>query len=93
MSVKVQLPPGCSGFDCKDGTKYTANRPGGHIEVSDRHADAINGGQYGDTGLVSAKGALSFGTKKSRWCANCARVWNAWNETCPKCASACDLIG
>lgn len=88
MGVKVQLPPGCSGFDCADGTKYKANRKGGTVEVSDRHAKAINSGQYGDTGFVSAKGALSMGTKDGRWCQNCNRIWNAWNKVCSKCGQA-----
>lgn len=86
MSVKVQLPPGCYGFDCKDGTKYTG-KPGGSVEVSDRHAKAINQGQYGDKGLVSAKGQMSFGTKRGQLCEPCGRLWNAWNKTCPKCAT------
>ena len=85
MSVKVQLPPGCSGFDCKDGTKYTANRAGGMVEVSDRHASAINKGQYGEQDFISAKGQASFGTKKGQECPSCGRLWNAWNKVCPKC--------
>lgn len=87
MSVKVQLPPGCKGFDCADGTKYTAKKAGGSVEVSERHAAAINGGQYGQTNFISAKGALSFGTKNGRWCRTCNRLWNAWNHTCSKCGS------
>jgi len=85
MGTKVNLPPGCSGFDCKDGTKYTAAKPGGTIEVSSRHAKAINSGQFGDTGLVRADGAVSFGTKKGRECSACARVWNVWSKQCPRC--------
>lgn len=92
MSVKVQLPPGCKGFDCKDGTKYTAKKAGGQVEVSDRHAAAINGGQYGDTGLVSAKGAQSFGTRKGRWCEPCHTVWNVWTTHCNKCGAECALV-
>ena len=84
--TKVQLPPGCYGFDCKDGTKYTG-KPGGTIDVSDQHAKAINQGQFGETGLVSAKGALSFGTRKGRLCETCNRLWNAWNHTCNKCGA------
>ncbi len=87
MSVKVQLPPGCSGLDCKDGTKYTATKPGGSVTVSDRHAAAINSGQYGDTGFISAKGAQSFGTKRGQRCEPCNRLWNAWNKTCPRCGA------
>jgi len=82
---KVQLPPGCYGFDCKDGTKYTARKPGGTIEVSDQHAKSINEGQFGDTGLVSAKGALSFGTRKGRLCPSCNTIWNVWTKVCHKC--------
>ena len=85
MATKVQLPPGCSGFDCKDGTKYTAPRPGGTVTVEDRHANAISAGQYGESGFISAKGAVSFGTKRGQWCPACRRVWNAWNTTCPRC--------
>ena len=85
MSVKVNLPPGCSGFDCKDGTKYTANRPGGTVEVSDRHAAAINKGQYGSADFIAADGAQSFGTKRGQRCERCNRTWNAWNITCPRC--------
>lgn len=86
MSTKVQLPPGCYGFDCKDGTKYTG-RPGGSVTVSDRHAAAINSGQFADKGLVSAKGAQSFGTRRGQHCEPCGRLWNAWNTTCPKCGA------
>lgn len=92
MSVKVQLPPGCSGFDCKDGTKYTANKKGGMVEVSDRHAAAINKGQYGETGFISAKGSLSFGTRQGRWCGDCKRLWNVWNSACPRCGADCELV-
>lgn len=87
MTTKVQLPPGCSGFDCKDGTKYTANRPGGQVEVSDRHASAINASQYAEQDFISAKGQLSFGTKRGQECVACRRTWNAWNVTCPRCGA------
>lgn len=83
--AKVNLPPGCYGFDCKDGTKYTASRPGGTVEVSDRHAKAINAGQYGAQDFISAKGSQSFGTRSGQLCESCGRLWNAWNKTCPKC--------
>jgi hypothetical protein len=83
--VKVNLPPGCSGFDCKDGTKYKADKPGGSVTVSEDHARAINQGQYGQKDFITAKGAQAFGTRRGRWCAPCRRVWNAWNDTCPRC--------
>lgn len=87
MSVKVPLPPGCGGFDCKDGTKYTADRPGGFVTVEDHHASAINKSQYAEMDFISAKGAQSFGTKRGRRCASCRRVWNAWSVACPRCGA------
>jgi hypothetical protein len=87
MSKRVNLPPGCSGFDCKDGTKIKADKPGGTVVISDRHADALNRSQFAEQGFISAKGALSFGTKRSMICVHCNRVWNAWNSTCPKCGA------
>lgn len=84
--AKINLPPGCIGLDCKDGTKYTADRPGGSVEVTDRHSDAVKGGQFsGDANLLSGAAPLSFGTKRSRRCAPCGRIWNAWSTECPKC--------
>lgn len=85
MAVTVELPPGCKGLDCLDGTRYTAAQPGGRIQVEDRHAEAINTGQYGEHGLMSAKGLMFLGTKKGRECAPCKRVWQAWSLLCPKC--------
>jgi hypothetical protein len=85
VPTKVNLPPGCYGFDAKDGTRYNANRPGGHVTVDDRHARAINQGQYGQQDFISAKGAQSFGTKAGQLCESCGRTWNAWNSVCPKC--------
>lgn len=87
MSVKVNLPPGCSGFDCKDGTKYTADRPGGSVTVSDRHASALNRSQYADQDFISGKAPQTFGTKVTMVCDSCNRRWNAWNHECPKCGT------
>jgi ssDNA-binding Zn-finger/Zn-ribbon topoisomerase 1 len=84
--TKISLPPGCAGFDCKDGTKYTADRPGGTVNVAERHADAVKKGQFaGDAHLIGNVGRLSFGTQRGQKCPECRRVWNAWNLACPKC--------
>lgn len=86
--TRVNLPPGCTGFDAKDGTKYTANRPGGAVEVSERHAKAIETGQFGGDGnMLTASGAVFVGTQKGRQCTHCAnrQVWNVWNLECPRC--------
>lgn len=86
--AKVQLPPGCYGFECKDGTKYTG-KPGTSVDVSDRHAEALKKSQFGGDGhLIGHVGRLSIGTKDGKWCRSCNRLWNVWNSTCPKCGTA-----
>ena len=85
MSVRVTLPPGCEGFNMQDGTRYSA-KPGGTVNVAERHARAVDKQIGGDAGLAYAGGFRGFlGTKKGRWCATCARVWNAWSQECPRC--------
>jgi hypothetical protein len=85
MGVRVNLPPGCEGFNMEDGTRY-ATKAGGTVEVAEHHAKAVNRQIGGDAGLAFAGGFRGFlGTKKGRWCALCCRLWNAWNDTCPKC--------
>lgn len=84
MGVKVKLPPGCSGIDAQDGTRYTG-RKGGVVEVSDTHAAAIRRSQHQDIGMLSGTEAHFIGTKKGRWCEPCKRLWNAWSTECPKC--------
>jgi hypothetical protein len=89
MTVRVTLPPGCSGINCADGSRYSAPRAGGSILVEDHHAAAIPGSSLGN--MLSASGAISgIGTKKGRMCPSCNdnRVWNAWNKECPKCGAS-----
>ncbi len=87
MSVRVKLPPGCSGVDSRDGTKYTAARPGGTVVVEDQHAAEMARSKRtgSDNGMLSLKEGWSFGTKGSRWCEACRRLWNSWSLTCPRC--------
>lgn len=83
--MKITMPPGCEGFNMEDGTRYSG-KPGGTVEVSDRHAKAVDRQIGGDGGLAYAGGYRGFvGTKTGRWCAPCRRIWNAWSHTCPKC--------
>lgn len=87
---RVNLPPGCYGIDFPDGTRYNPPRRGaGHVQVSDRHADAIRRGWYGQAGVMVADEQHAMGTKTGRWCVACtpARIWNAWNALCPRCGT------
>jgi len=86
MGTRVQLPAGCSGITCADGTRYSGTK-GGSVEVSDRHAKAIRNQQGTAAKMLTATGAVNLGTKKGRWCINCqpARIWQAWSDVCPRC--------
>jgi hypothetical protein len=86
MSARVELPKGCYGLECADGTKYTAD-PGGHIEVSDRHAAAIKTSQHGQIGMLSASKAYHLGTKRGRRCPRCHFLGQAWSVECPRCGT------
>jgi hypothetical protein len=85
VSVRVYLPPGNSGFTMEDGSHYQS-RPGGHVDVEDRHAPAINRMLgNGDAGLLSATGRHFIGTKAGRWCAPCRFLAQGWSTECPRC--------
>jgi len=85
--ARVELPGGCYGLECADGTKYTAD-PGGHIDVSDRHAAAIKSSQHGQTGMLSASKAYHLGTKGGRRCPRCRFLAQVWAADCPHCGAA-----
>jgi hypothetical protein len=88
MVVRVNLPPGCDGLNMEDGTRYSAPQSGGTVTVADHHARAIDKlSTGGNAGLVSASFRGHLGTKRGQWCEACARIWNAWNDTCPKCGA------
>ena len=89
MATRVQLPAGCYGIEAADGTKYTA-KPGGHVEVSDRHAKAIQKSQHQTIGMLNGRQGFYIGTKKGRWCKGCRRLWQAWSIECPRCGGATD---
>ncbi len=84
MTVRVNLPPGCEGFNMQDGTRYSASQ-GGTVTVADRHAKAVTRQIGGDAGLADGRFKGFLGTKRGRWCAACRRAWNAWSVTCPRC--------
>jgi hypothetical protein len=83
MPERVQLPPGCGGFTCADGTRYDT-KPGGSVVLEDRHADALAKSQHSSIGLVT-KGATAIGTRNGRWCQPCRFLAQAWSATCPRC--------
>ncbi|HWB34547.1 MAG TPA: hypothetical protein VHA75_00830 [Rugosimonospora sp.] len=86
---RVTVPPGCTGLDMADGTRYRADR-NGQVQVADRHADAIRTGWYGSAGVMAATNTTTLGTARTRWC-SCVpgrKAWNAWTYTCPRCGAA-----
>jgi hypothetical protein len=87
----VNLPDGCRSLQMQDGTRYVASRAGGKVTVADSHAAAIDRiPGNGTAGLVHASFREYGAGGNGRWCRNCqpARLWNPWNELCPKCGEA-----
>lgn len=84
MSVRINLPDGCSGLTMEDGTRY-AGRKGGAVTVSDEHASAVQRFSGGDAAILSGQFRAFAGTRAGRWCQSCKRLWNRWNATCPNC--------
>lgn len=86
----VQLPDGCYGLDMANGRQYTADKPGGKVEVSGRDARFIDTSYYGQgqAGIMRGGPQFTIGTRKGRWCEPCRRLWNAWSHLCPRCGAA-----
>jgi len=85
-TTRVELPPGCYGLECADGTKYDG-KPGGHVDVAARHAAAIRTSQHGRIGMLSASKAYAIGTKGGRRCPRCRFLAQRWADACPRCGT------
>jgi lipopolysaccharide biosynthesis regulator YciM len=85
MTTKVNLPPGCYGTEMADGTKYTAKKPGGTIDMADRHARAMDKSQHAGIGLLSSTHSFRLATKNGRHCPACGFSAQCWSKSCPRC--------
>ena len=76
-----------------DNTVYKVDRATGRMNVDNEdHARAINQmSGNGDAGLLNGQFRV-FGSspRAGRWCRSCqpARLWNSWNDFCPRCNAA-----
>ena len=85
MTRRINLPPGCRGFNMQDGTPYSGTE-GGHVYVEDEHAPFIQRQVGGDAGLVGSAAFRQFaGTKDGRWCGSCRFLAQRWSVVCPRC--------
>jgi hypothetical protein len=79
---RVTLPDGARAV-AMDGTdRYTAG-PGDKVSVNAAHAQAIR--TFGQSRPAGER--FAFGTRRGRYCGGCARTWNAWSVTCPRCGA------
>lgn len=81
--AKISLPDGCKGLDFPDGSKVSG-KGGGSVEVSEAQARQIDNSWYGRSNVMGGQ-KLQFGTRKGMRCRPCKRLWNAWNDVCPRC--------
>jgi phage terminase large subunit GpA-like protein len=85
MTRRINLPPGCRGFNMQDGTPYSGTE-GGHVYVEDEHAPYIQRQVGGDAGLVGSAAFREFaGTRDGRWCQDCRFLAQRWSVVCPRC--------
>jgi len=82
---KINLPAGCYGLTGPDGSKTRRVKPGTSVTVTDEQARVINHSSNASLGIISGTQAAVIGTKRGRWCPACARLWQAWSVTCPRC--------
>jgi hypothetical protein len=85
MGERVNLPPGCGGFTCLDGSRYDA-KPGTSVVLEDHHAAKLKKSQHSAIGLVTSM-SYSLGTKMGTRCPTCRFLGQAWTTECPRCHS------
>lgn len=88
MSQRVTLPPGCYGTEMAgDGTKYTADKPGGTVVMEDHHAAAIDKSQHAGIGLLRSTRSYRLATRNGRHCPACGFSAQCWSKVCPHCGT------
>lgn len=83
MGERVNLPPGCGGFTCADGTRYDA-KPGTSVTLEDKHAAKLRKSNHRAIGLVTPM-SYALGTKDGMRCPACRFLGQAWTTECPRC--------
>jgi len=77
----IPLPEGARRVASDGSNRYTGGE-GDRVTVSPGNADIIRRYAAGRPGRGQRFG---LGTKTSRTCQPCRRVWNAWSTVCPRC--------
>lgn len=90
------VPPGCTGLQMQDGTRYPATRTGRVVVDNANHAKHIervsgNGGGH----IHRSTGGIPV--TNSKHCPTCRFVGYGWQSTCPRDGSplvdaAADLV-
>lgn len=82
--MRTKVPPGCVGFRTRDGRTIDKNADGS-VTLEGRDEQLFKKSVHKGVGLVSTEETWTLGTKKGRYCKPCIRLWNVWNDVCPKC--------
>lgn len=86
---RVTLPEGARTVAMNGSDRYTA-RTGDTVTVTSGQAAAIEKFRRSHP---TAGERFAFGTKAGRRCGPCARTWNAWSSTCPRCGADTVPVG
>jgi hypothetical protein len=81
---ELRVPPGCTGLQMEDGSRYDASRSGRLTVDRPEHVKAIMKASEASGGPIARAihGAPS-GTS-SRYCPECTFIGYGWQRDCPK---------
>ncbi len=81
---ELRVPPGCTGLQMEDGSRYDASRSGRLVVDRPEHVKAIMKASAASGGPISrAVHGAPTGTP-SRHCPVCTFIGYGWQQECPK---------
>lgn len=83
--AELRVPPGCTGLQMQDGTRYNASRTG-RLEDVDRpdHVREIMRRSDESGGMISRAVYAAVADTSSRHCPECTFIGYGWQRECPK---------
>jgi hypothetical protein len=89
-TTRVELPPGCVGFDMPDGSILRPDEPGGAVDMPSRYAASAGRA----LGLAPPMTGFSETSIPSAVCGHCGFRRFAWidrPDICPRCGAEAPL--
>jgi hypothetical protein len=83
--AELRVPPGCTGLQMEDGTRYDANRAGRleSVDRPDHVRQILKASEASGNPIANAVYGAPVGSP-SRRCPECTFVGYGWQRECPK---------